>query len=489
MKCGLLCAILLFAILLSTAGCGSLTKDAKHLMETGNYESAVGLWDQVIAKNPNDAEARFYRNLAQSQLLNEDLVTLKGLIDSRQTLLAFDQLKKFHQKRAEWGLGMNPNSSLYLQQQIERLYLRYLDLQQQSLQKGQVLRSLWLEKQYRPLVDIAPNEDEMKVKADTQALGEKKCATLDLGSKTLPHLRHYAMQFCKKFGKTISSIPKLELSIQEELHSVKVIDLKVPTLNAAETGMLSNLLADQTKKIALYSALGKKSEEITVVGVFSQSTGDKPVAMSHSYQVEVPYTDHELVKRIKSVPYTAQEEHCNVDMTRCWSETVTRYRQEEEKESVAVTKMRSEPKVYEFTGRESTQKMTLDFTLQSFVEKKPVNKIAFAQALEESSTSHDLNLPNIGLIPKKATLTPKEIWLKKQFESLAQQFYDSKVKEWIHRNCTFQSSSKKWAILNHALHCIQQAEGQNLAWVRQVAEDHEGLNPDQIIEVIGPLAP
>jgi len=55
-------------------------------------------------------------------------MTLKGTIDSRQTLQAFDQLKGFVEKRKNWNLGISPNSSRYLKQQIERLYGQYLEL-------------------------------------------------------------------------------------------------------------------------------------------------------------------------------------------------------------------------------------------------------------------------------------------------------------------------------------------------------------------------
>lgn len=479
---------LLLALLASLAtSCGSMSKDARKLMESGNYRDAVSLWDQVIAKDPSDAEAVFYRNLAQSQLLNEDLVTLKGLIDSRQTIPAFDQLHKFHQKRAQWGLGLNPNSALYLQQQTDRLYVRYLELIQQALSRDLPVRALWLERQYRALIATPPNEDERKLQQDLQARGERRCATLEKESAAMPSLRQYAAVYCRKFGRTVAMPAALEQKRLAGLARLGDIRVEVESLTPSESTRLSQRLVDESRKLARFSPFGKRAESLSVTGQFSLQVSERTVPLSHSYSVSIPYTDYELVTRYKSIPYTAIEEHCNVDATRCWNETVTRYRQEEEKESVAVTKTRHEPRVYEFQGSETTQKLRLQIVLVHSGAGS-TQRFPFEQTLEERATSHRLQLPDIGLQPQELKLIPKENWLEQQYARLATQFYNSEVDRWKREHCASADAAKKWMRFERALHCIRQREGRDLAWIKQVIDDHEGLELAQISEILGPIS-
>jgi hypothetical protein len=478
----------LAVLLLTFAGCGSLSKDAKKLMETGNYQASVNLWDQVIAKDPNDAEAIFYRNLAQSQLLNDDLVTLKGLIDSRQTLPAFEQLKKFHQKRVQWGLGLNPNSALYLRQQTERLYVRYLELLQQAVTRSLPVRALWLEKQYRALIDIPANEDEGKLKKELQVRGEQRCQTLERESATLPDLRLFAGVYCKRFGRAVAMPPALEQKRLTLLSRLNGIEVQVESLTPAESTAISQQLVDQTRKLARFSPFGKRSESLQVTGRFSQQISDRTVPLSHSYSVSIPYTDYELVSRTKSIPYTAMEEHCNADASHCWTETVTRYRQEEEKESVSVTKMRSEPRVYEFKGLETTQNLHLELLLLAKGFQERAQRIPFSQDFDEHVTSHSMSLPDIGLKPQPLQLTSRPLWLARQSAQLGTQFYNLQVDHWKREQCSPLSPARKWAFFDRALLCIRQPEGRELAWIRQLMDEQEGLELPQIAEILGPIA-
>lgn len=485
--------LLLLASVALFSACGSLTKDAKKLMENGDYQSAVALWDQVIVSEPTNAEAKFYRQMAQSELLNQDLVTLQGLIDSKQTILAFEQLKRYHDKRTQWGLGMNPNSSRYLKQQTERLHVRYLELQQLALQKGYVLKSLWLERTYRPLIDTVPNDDERQLTREVRSLGEKKCRTLESESKSkqLPYLYRYAMVFCRKFGRPILSIERLERAIEDGHTQLKAIKVNIDSITPIEGTVFMSAIQEEVKKLASYSKSGAIPESLLIQGAFSQQIIEKTIPMSHSYQVSIPYTDYEIITHLKSIPYTAFEQHCNTDASSCWSESVTRYRQEEDRESVPVTKLRSEPRVYEFSGLELTNKMTLALEITGQVKaasSKFSFKVPFEQSIEEKLTSHRLNLPDIGLTPKVAVPTDKAEWLKQKSQQLAQHFYETKVNQWTRDQCHPKSTAQKWNYLEQMLHCIQQPEARQLDWIQQAAHDHEGLSVEQISETLGPIS-
>jgi len=127
-------------------------------------------------------------------------MTLKGTIDSRQTLQAFDQLKGFVEKRKNWNLGISPNSSRYLKQQIERLYGQYLELITQENNLEHPLKTFQLQRRYRELLPLEITPEEQAAKEKTQDLGVHQCTTLDNNSSRAENLRLYAVAFCKVLG-------------------------------------------------------------------------------------------------------------------------------------------------------------------------------------------------------------------------------------------------------------------------------------------------
>lgn len=85
--------------------------------------------------------------------------------------------------------------------------------------------------------------------------------------------------------------------------------------------------------------------------------------MSHSYTIQIPYTEYHTVTNHVSEPYSSSEQRCDPQGTHCWTQSVTLYHDVDHIDTVTETRYRSEPHVYSFTATELQQ--TIQINLQS----------------------------------------------------------------------------------------------------------------------------
>lgn len=248
-------------ILCLICGGSSLSGDAKKLMEKGDFSDAVTTWDKVLASDPGDEEAQRLKRVSQNELMNTDLVTLKGLLDSHQTLSAFSHLRKINENRKQWSLGINPNSGQYLKQQTERLYGQYLELVNEEISAHHPLKAKLLEKHFRDLLPSEFAPEERSAIATVSRLGIEQCDELELNSRGQDHLRLYAIVYCKVFGKAVSLSSLNQNRMRAELLKLPVVTANIQGFTENENQILAHALANSFTRLPEFSSIGTQESK------------------------------------------------------------------------------------------------------------------------------------------------------------------------------------------------------------------------------------
>lgn len=473
-----------FCLVLSA--CGSMSKDAKSLMNQGDYADAVSAWDKVLKDNPGDEEAQRLRKAAQGELFNLELVTLKSLLDSHQTISGFEQLRQLNEKRKQWGLEISPNTGLYLAQQTERLYGQYLELLNQENKALHPLKSIYLQNHYRALLPTQVVEQEEASLQLRNQIGLKQCDALDHASGSQDYLRLYTVKFCKVFGKSVVASSQMIKRLKDRLLKIPRIKSELGGLSPVENEMLASALKSAVTGFPEFSVQGTLESNLNLSGLLSVSRSEKQVAMSHSYLVKIPFTEYVTVKNTRSHPYSEMENHCGTIGGACVPQTVTKYHEVDEYETLTQTSYRDEPRIYEFTGTELQQKMGFDLQAH-FTSPLLALDPPYQDQFNETLQVHLLSMPEIGLSPKPGTLKTKEAFFASTVPKLLGTFKLQFVKWWLDNRCKSQSDENQFQASNRVFECLRAEEGRAEPWVKNWFISETGLAPSEALEITGPI--
>jgi tetratricopeptide (TPR) repeat protein len=462
-----------------------MSKDAKSLMEKGDFADAVTTWDKVLQKDPNDEEALRLRRVSQDELLNVDLVTLKGLLDSHQTMGAFDHLRKLNSNRKNWNLGINHNSALYLRQQTERLYGQYLELVGQETKLQHPLKALYLEKTYRDLLpsEIAPEEKASKDLVQHE--GTAQCDELELVSRPNENLRLYAQVFCKTFGKSIVLSSANQQKLADALIKLPTIASQIKGLSDLNNQMISHSLSSVFEHLPAFSAKGTHDSNFEMIGEFTQQQSSAPIELSHSYTVQIPYTEYHTVTNMRSHPYTDTEQRCDAKGI-CRTESVTKYHEVEETNQVSETRYRAEPHIYNFMGTKLDQ--TIKFSVHSNLKSSLLSVgLPLEDRFDESLQSYHQNLPDIGLKAQVLNLKTKEQWLGEELPKISQAIDAQFQQLWLQKHCQALAKLTKWKQADHVFECYRSPLTADENLVKNWFLAETGLTPQNAAMILGPL--
>ncbi|WP_440055219.1 tetratricopeptide repeat protein [Pseudoalteromonas sp. T1lg65] len=110
------------ALLLAISGCKSLVYKGNKLYEAGMYRQAAEYYEQALAEDPEDLEAKQGLTLARDKLIDKGLIDVRMLRLANNHTAAANRLEEIVRNQAQWQV--KPNGAIANTQREELDYAR-----------------------------------------------------------------------------------------------------------------------------------------------------------------------------------------------------------------------------------------------------------------------------------------------------------------------------------------------------------------------------
>jgi hypothetical protein len=478
---------LLLAFAMSS--CSSLSKQANEMFEAGAYDDAVRTYDQVLAKDPGDADAIRGRARAREKLVDTKLIEIRKSRLAGNEQNALDMLRTIVLQENTWGF-FPKGAVAYTQEEESREALRYVEGQvRAALPSQHPLRAEYLLVHYAPIFG-----GELQARSNallSLARGERKANCKRLVSASAapgPYYTTFLQKFCGDNAAVSKSASKNTARKYAELYRAVKATVAVEGLPREYGAAITESLREGLAKTPWFDVHGTKEWNVHVGGNYSVEQREKPEVRWHSYTVSVPYVSFEDQRKTHEVPYTTTEYRCtpNSDGSQnCTHVPITRFRSEAYTETVPVTRYRDEPRSQPYTGQLRSQSLALH--LAAPVRFGDIaRELAVNEKQDNSGFEHDNRMPDIGLYPQQANLPDAGAWLRTGLTQLAAATQAQGNAAWEERYCKPLSQNRSVAETGEQVHrCLRRNPPVLPKFVETWYEHNLGISVSQADEVIG----
>ena len=391
--------IIIASLLILLVSCATHKKAAIKLTEEGLYEAALEQWVLAYQKDPQDIEVQVGLRLSQEKVSNERLVRIRGLRMAKDDERALDELQSLMAIQNKHGIQLDFNSSTF---QGKETTILWTHQKSQVLNLTSQMKPLAAELRYRKYANVFNSIPEYQgLKSTIDKTGIDQCKILRKGLRSKPFYSSFVTQYCKFFDPQTKPKTK-SVSISSALFAHPIVQVKLDGTDDEIKTKLLKAMVEGFESSAWYHPEAKKKMNIEVNGRYNWKRSSDIITQSHNYDVEIPYTAYESVRKSRTVPYNEQEYKC--ENGNCDYVTVTKYRAEDYYENEPVTRYRYETRVHNYSAKKNT--IDFEMVLKGMIRIEKLNHpFSFMKEETENKILHDENLPNIGLHPKMDDVT------------------------------------------------------------------------------------
>ncbi len=443
----------LFLLLLVVA-CSSAKKDAQELSDKGQYEQAVLKWLEAYKKDPNDEEVINGLKEAQDHVVNDRLVRVRNLRNTKNYLEALTELKQLVEIETAWAYKLDFNSANFQGQETTTLWQYQKERLSFLIQKKQPLAAAFYFEDYKHVFSHIKAEELKTELSKIKSAGKAPCQELLQASEAQPYSRSFANQFCSYFS------PRKSLSVNYKPFLYSGLDgsYQINGINNELMGILSNEAYRALTETPWFLAGGSRKLDLNTTGKYEWKSTSEIVPLVHSYIVQAPYTVWEKVKR----------------------ETIVNGVKKDYYDNIKVTKYRKETHTYPYYGTKKSQKFTI------FVNgKSPYGQFNFSKEDQEEVIIHNTSIPEIGLAPKTADLNPQTEQFKIYSTQVAEKFKESLMSGWENTFCVMPENRSSFAISENALKCRKIKTPKAISFANNWFENNYGISNEAAEKVLG----
>ncbi len=387
----------------------TMRKEAAAAYTGGDYLHAVELYDQILAGDPADRDAARKRDDARMATLRQLYFrAVDARVHDRQDQAGTD-LEELLAHRDQWHTTFDPRMDLQAELAAQGAYLTAA-VTARATQIGP-LAAESLQHQHEGL--LARPEfaaARASVTATIAREGEARCAALPSDT---PYLAWITAAYCTHFGqpREVAAAPNLRAGLE--------IIGGVRGESEAQNDQLKQALAGAFAASAWYSPHATGLARSSLTGTFSTSFSSKPVQLTQSYTVSVPYTDTEeqyepyeesytdwetQTEQVPSTSFNADGTSETTYSTVTSSVPVTKTRTSYHWVTESVTKYRDESRdfTYDATERDGVYKAELAIAVDGL---PTVVKAADRHDGSEHGYDSDAVSGEAGVAPSRANLT------------------------------------------------------------------------------------
>jgi hypothetical protein len=456
--------LLSFAMLAVLAGCGaSMHERADKALKRGNFREAAELYDQLVAKHPEDPNVLARRTEARHGVLRQIFTANQAARRNNDRPLAIKHLTSLLAQRDDWAMAIEPRYTTALAAEVG---MAGQDIAIDVDHATNTVGPLAGEHTLGGHADLLARADfggrGASIYEKVRTVGRTWCGKL-AGDATTPYWRWLMDRYCTHWG-VANRVGTVELA---NLRSDLLVHGDVAGQSEAETVVLREAVRDAFRASVWYAPNAANPAFAKVGGKVAIAFSQRPTTLHTTWTEEVPYTDYETSQESyqepyddtesysEQVPYTATETKsvpCGCTNSRgkddcgpsnCTeTETVTKYRTEWKTRTVTkyrtqwrtvtneVTKYRTVTHPYSYSATElgGTYHSTLNLrvtapesTDQPWREGASTSSeellgVTAAVELADSATGidHDVTFGPADVSPTRANLPSREYVLERE---------------------------------------------------------------------------
>ncbi|MDH5231896.1 MAG: tetratricopeptide repeat protein [Gammaproteobacteria bacterium] len=475
--------ILLFALVMLHTGCISMQQQADRLARDGSYETAITIYQQILARDPQNSKVASSLRNAQLAWIDTKLIDVRFFRLANNLDQSLELLRKIYQKENQWKVFPIGAAASTQSEELELAQRSIIERVEISHRNQLPLQSKYYLQHYRLFFQSNQNRQQLQqLLAITQQQGEKQCAEFSL--ELTPQQLFYG-----KFVSTICRIwglspPSLEVQInsnQNLFYSSVKLDNRAHGLPYKYDQSLESLFSNQLQQTPWFSAGTRQAMQLEISGSFEYSYTSRQKSQTQSYVTSEPY-DYTWVE--------SQPEH-----DKSQNRLVPSHNQENKNRkivdnkngtiSISETRFRDVTKFVDYDVTEHREFFDITLSVRGALEPLPI-KLNIRETHRNNSVSHNNKLKAVGVSPQKAIIIGESVWLKQQADKLQNHFHEALVNTWDQRHCHAHTWSHSQANeLESMFRCIELKKEDPPLIVNAWFEYNLGINYQQFNELSG----
>jgi hypothetical protein len=433
------------AMLLGVVACASTLSKANKLYEAGQYEDAAAMYENILFGDPGNVDAKIGLSKARSELWKKELVSVRMLRMSGDAVGALTRLESLLGKIQQWDMSSFSSGSLSSAEEevrFARVALEAQVRQKIAERKGVVAHVLW-EKHKNVRRAKFQGGFSGTVGEEIKTAGASQCASVrEWVSDESFSFGSVLRALCSRFGVEIS-LPALNSQHDYRFSKVAAtgaFDVQGLELKQDEVGrLLLTALDTELSRRGLLANLSPRALPLAMRGNVVRDYQKNNVAKTHSYFVEVPYQ--------------ASEKYEDEEIVEVVENGVKRSVARKVPKTRVVTRMRKEPRTYSYAAVEHREKFAISVALDV---RDLVSDYGFSAEQRNEFTSHNTDMPNIGLKASPPKFFASTNWVKEQFAKTAQEFVQKMALGLSNAQCQLaKASSAPAGVAEHYSRCAE----------------------------------
>jgi hypothetical protein len=454
-------------ILLFISSCATAKKKAIELSENGRHEEALEFWNLAIKKDPNDEEIRNGFQASVEHVSNDRLTRIRDKRLQNNQEEALREMKSLVELQKKWNIKLDFNSSSFQGKEVNYLWPFYKSIIETKLKDKRPLGAESLQKEYRDVFNSI--RDYETVQGSISKKGIEQCQDLKNIKGDSPFFGSFVSQFCQYFkGKGLHKTAVSEVSFRKT-----IVEAEIANITDTSKGNLETVADKILPETPWHHPEAKREIRLRVKGEYNWKPRSEIIQEAHNYLEKVPYTDYETVKKTRTVPYD--------DLSN--GVRVTKYRTESYQEKEPVTRYRDVPRIYHYMATKKSMEVNLNLKgeIQILSESYP---IFFQKSLKEEKILHDMNLPKIGLYPKREDVKPPLTHFEDLSRNVGEQLRSDLNAIWEKKFCSLPVKRDFAAVAENVTRCRKLARYPE-AFVDTWFENNFGVKSSRATEIIG----
>ena len=426
-------------------------------MESGAYEQAIPLYEQLLREDPRNEEAIIGLKTAREKVIDTSLiqVRLSRIAENHQN--ALDILSHLVFLENSWKTYPAGRVAFTQDEETGYAFDFVTRLLRKAVLDGKPLLAQYTANKYQPIFTGNYAEKFSYQLHHVKEAGIGQCNHLSSHpDRSKPYYIQFVQKLCAVWGKPGPAVSVHDLKAKGLFQDVSG-EAQIEGLPHGFEGKFFSGFQSALKQSPWFHPQGARGAiPIHLIGNYIKTKEKELINQVHEYWVSVPYTAYELVTKTRQVPYQGSELKCYSG--NCSYYPVTQYRTESYQESEPVTRYRSEARSqrYEAWRHRQVLKIIIDGKARLGTPESGVPRpdglgapvamealLSVTDRLESQSIQHDWNMPDIGLRPSPLNLPDPTAWLNQQADKMTRQF-DSRLSEiWDSLYCKEAATSSE----------------------------------------------
>lgn len=439
--------ILLVEILLFLPSCNPQYYSAKILMEGQEYEAAESVYQDILRETPGDAEALVGLRRARLGWIDRKLLDVRRLRLSDQAETSFGLLKEIQKREHDWQFI--PDGAVHFTQIEEIEYAaKYVEAKVEILKdKGYFLKarefvetSSSVFQSPRSLVLVEKWKRSLRESARQECRGYEESLEEQHSYSAI-----FMMRYCATWGHSVHFKFDPARIRTASLYRDLLVSGSPNTIPQELLRYGLEKMVRDFRETPWFDANGQVPLETKVVAVFDASQQKEVENALHTYTVDVPYLQTEMI----AVPQFGFQQVCDANgYCRNAPQSSLSF------QPVTVTKYRHESRKVPFKRWRHHQTLFFQGEIISMLGDMTVSAI-HTEKFSAEDTEHPHALPEVGLEPDPLELKDPLLWLMTQIDKAVEKWRWELGNSWERINCEKPEEARNENDLsNYVLRCL-----------------------------------